>query len=183
MAGWQQCTAENKRVSKVRTRQKGRKKYVRTEEIWETLNCIRAQASRRRNRQRTGRIREEEIKNGVGICMFLSTAEKRFCRAKNGQSISEVVGVGGKLTRGRKPARGSGQCSPGRVAEVLLRWCLAADDEQRAARSLCPEVESGSYRLRSRFAEDSKTATAVQPPPCRRDLETRTGGAGAFGCG
>lgn len=74
-------------------------------------------------------------------------------------------GGGGKLTRGRKPARGSGQCSPGRVAEVLLRWCLAADDEQRAARSLCPEVESGSYRLRSRFAEDSKTATAVQPPP------------------
>ena len=70
VAGWQKCTAENKRVTKTRTRQKGGKYVVRTEEIWETVICIRAQPSEGIVRELDGSGRKKSRTVWVSVCSY-----------------------------------------------------------------------------------------------------------------
>jgi hypothetical protein len=91
VAGWQQCTAENKRILKMRTKQSESKHVSIEENLGKALNCIGAQAGRQAKESSeswTDRGRRNQERLGSPVSRG---GETIFCKA-DGQTISDVKG-------------------------------------------------------------------------------------------
>ena len=120
VAGWQQCTAENKRVGQDRKEANTSSEPKKFGKLLSAFALSQARESSENWTDRGGRNQER-----FGS-LFVLTAEKRFCKANNGQSIWGGGGAG-KLTRRRKAARQRRADNARRHRGGRRRcWCLAA---------------------------------------------------------